>query len=109
MTKIYRGDRTLDGIAVTVDGAPLDPAYRILRLSTLGFEWGYEGAASAQLALAIIADHSGDDTLALARHDAFMRLVVANFGNEWEISGADVDQILAQADRVSAPSKEAVL
>ena len=88
--RTYTGDRTLDGIVVKVDGQPLDPAFRIKRLSTLGFEWGYDGAAPAQLALAILADHFGDDTKTLAEYERFMGNVVANFGNEWELTSEDL-------------------
>jgi hypothetical protein len=93
MSKTYRGDRTIDGLSVTVDGAPLAP--QPPRLSRNGFEWGYEGAEPAQLAFAILADHWGDEGRALRHAQAFMRAVVANFGNEWEMASADVDAALA--------------
>jgi len=95
--KTYRGDRTLDGIVVTVDGAPLDPRFDIKTLSDMGFEWSYEGEAPAQLALAILADHFGDPEKALAEHDVFMRAIVANFNNEWEMTSEDIDVALANA------------
>jgi len=56
-----------------------------------GFEWTYEGAESKQLALAILADHLGDDDRALALCESFMSEVVAYFDNTWEMSSADVD------------------
>jgi hypothetical protein len=92
--KRYTGDRTIDGLKVSVDGRPLDPAYGVRCVSDKGFEWGYEGAAPAQLALAILADHFGDGTKALAHHQPFMVRVVANFDNEWEMTSADVDAAL---------------
>jgi len=92
--KRYTGDRTIDGLKVLVDGRPLDPAYGIRRISDKGFEWSYEGAAPAQLALAILADHCGDPARALALHQGFMARVVANFDNEWEMTSADVDAAL---------------
>lgn len=90
--KTYQGDRTIDGILVTVNGAPLDEHREIKTLTEDGFEWGFEGPASAQLALAILADHLGDNARALALHDAFMREVVANFANEWIMTSADVQE-----------------
>src|SRR5436305_8690385 len=57
--KTYRGGRSLDGAGVTVDGQPLSPRYDLKRLSAPGFEWTYEGAGPAQLALALVADHLG--------------------------------------------------
>ncbi|WP_119166552.1 DUF6166 domain-containing protein [Algihabitans albus] len=93
--KTYRGDRTIDGIEVTVDGQPLDPRIDLLALSQNGFEWSYEGAEPAQLALALLAAHTGNDVRAKVEHLAFMRDVVANFGNEWEMTSADIDEALA--------------
>jgi hypothetical protein len=93
--KLYKGDRTIDGIAVTVNGEPLPERTDIKEISRDGFEWSYEGTAPAQLALAILADHLGDARQALALHDAFMRHIVANFNNEWEMTSADIDEALA--------------
>ncbi len=93
--KRYVGERTMDGIQVTVDGAPLRERTDIVALTDTGFEWTYEGSSPTQLALALLADHLGDDTKALALHEAFMRVVVANFGNEWEMTGDDIDAALA--------------
>lgn len=77
--KRYTGSRTIDGIRVLVDGTPLDERRDLEEISDRGFEWTYEGAAPAQLALALLADHLGDDAEALSRHQAFMRAVVAYF------------------------------
>lgn len=96
--KVYRGDRTIDGCDVTVDGEPLDDALGIRAISPDGFEWSYEGAGPAQLSLAILADHLGDPARALALHEAFMVRVVANFNNEWEMTGADIDRALANIE-----------
>ena len=88
--KIYEGDRTIDGILVTVDGALLDERLDLKRYTDNGFEWTYEGDEPRQLALAILADHLADDARALALVDAFMRAVVANFNNTWAMSSDDV-------------------
>ena len=93
--KVYRGDRTIDGIEVTVDGRPLDPRFDLKTFSKEGFEWSYEGAAPAQLALALLADHWGDAPRALEHHAQFMREIVANFGNEWEMTSEDIEAALA--------------
>ncbi len=73
--KVYEGGRSLAGAVVTVDGKKLDPRFDLKRLSRAGFEWTYEGAGPAQLALALLADHFGDDRRALEQHDLFMREV----------------------------------
>jgi hypothetical protein len=93
--KHYSGDRTIDGVKVTVDGAALDPRVDIMEFSKNGFEWSYEGPEPRQLALALLADHLGDAGAAKAAVEPFMRAVVANFGNEWEMSSADIDLALA--------------
>ncbi|MCS0497233.1 DUF6166 domain-containing protein [Ancylobacter mangrovi] len=92
--KNYRGDRTIDGVAVTVDGAPLPERTDLLEISRDGFEWSYEGHAPAQLAFAMLVDHFGNPTLAKSHYERFMRDVVANFGNEWEYTSADIDAAL---------------
>ena len=97
--KLYRGGRSLDGAEVSVDGKPLDPRYDLRRLSTTGFEWTYEGAGPAQLALALLADHLGDDRQALALYERFMRHLVAELDNSWELTSADIDAALAQLPR----------
>ena len=58
--KTYTGDRTIDGIAVLVDGKPLSPHYDQLKLTDYGFEWSYEGPEPSQLAFALLFDHLGD-------------------------------------------------
>jgi len=92
--KIYEGGRSLAGAVVTVDGKPLPPRYDLKKLSPAGFEWTYEGAGPAQLALALLADHLGDDQKALRHHDAFMRAVIAELDNAWRLTSADIDDAL---------------
>jgi hypothetical protein len=94
--KTYRGGRSLDGAVVTVDGTPLPPRHDLRRLSSTGFEWTYAGAAPAQLALALLADHLADDNRALALHDTFMKRVIAELDNSWELTSADIDAALAE-------------
>ena len=92
--KHYFGDRTIDGISVTVDGQPLSPHYDQLQLTEHGFEWSYEGPEPAQLAFALLYDHSGDAAMAKDLHQVLMERVVANFDNEWELSGDDLDDAI---------------
>jgi hypothetical protein len=92
--KIYVGGRGLAGAEVTVEGRPLDPRFDLKRLSPAGFEWTYEGAGPAQLALALLADHLGDDTRALALYEPFMCAVVADLDNSWELTSAEIDAAL---------------
>ena len=93
--KRYAGDRTIDGVKVTVDGAPLDPCVDVVEFTKNGFEWSYEGPEPRQLALALLLDHLGDRDKAKASVEPFMSAVVANFDNEWEMTSADIEQALA--------------
>ena len=93
--RTYIGGRSLAGAQVTADGAPLDPRFDLKRLSPTGFEWTYEGNGPAQLALALLADHLGDDARALALYQPFMRAVVADLDNSWELTSAEIDAALA--------------
>jgi hypothetical protein len=98
MSKIYKGSRTIDGIVVTVDGKPLDERYDIQVFASMGFEWTYEGKEPLQLALALLADHLGDDPKALALSKAFTKMIVAELDNDWQLTGDDIDEALAKID-----------
>jgi hypothetical protein len=93
--KIYAGDRTIDGIVVTVDGRPLDDQRERLQYCAAGFEWSYEGDGPSQLAYALLVDHLGDARKAEALQDRFMREIVANFQNEWEMNSDDIAHVLS--------------
>jgi hypothetical protein len=92
--KRFSGDRTIDGIKVTVDGRPLDQRLDLHRYTANGFEWSYEGDEPRQLALAILAEHLDDPKAAKALVEPFMKAVVANFDNEWEMTSVDIDAVL---------------
>ena len=89
--RIYQGKRTIDGLVVTVDGAPLAEHYEVKRFTKFGFEWTYEGDSPRQLALAILVDHLGDNDRAIRLAEPFMKAVVANLDNDWQLTDAEVD------------------
>ena len=89
--KTYEGQRTIDGLKVTVDGHKLDEHYEVKRFTKYGFEWTYEGESPQQLALAILVEHLGDPQRALRLSEPFMKKIVANLDNDWTLSGAEVD------------------
>ena len=93
--KRYTGERTIDGISVLVDGKPLPRYDDRLKLTDYGFEWSYEGPEPSQLAFAILFDHLGDEAGAKSLYRGFMEAVVANFDNDWEMTGADIDAAIA--------------
>jgi len=100
--KRYLGDRTIDGVKVTVDGAPLDPCVDVMEFTKNGFEWSYEGPEPRQLALALLMDHLGDKAAAMTAVESVMRAVVANFGNEWEMTSDDIDLALTALEGKAA-------
>jgi hypothetical protein len=100
--KRYHGDRTIDGIAVTVDGQPLATHTDQLQRSDRGFEWSYEGDEPAQLAFALLYDHLGDAATAAALCGPYMQQIVANFDNEWDVTSADIDAAVAALRRTAA-------
>jgi hypothetical protein len=97
--KTYQGERTLRGVKVTVDGAPLPPRMDLHCFNRTGFEWTYVGPGPRQLAVALLADHLSDDAGALALTELFMRHVVAYLDNAWCLTTADIDQALAEISR----------
>ena len=92
--KTYEGKRTIDGLVVAVDGKRLDEHYSVKRFTKYGFEWTYEGESPRQLALAILYDFLSDKERAIGLSEPFMKQVVANFDNDWTLTGAEVDAFL---------------
>jgi len=88
--KVYAGCRGPDGCVVwVIDGngerKRLNPRRALRNHSPTGFEWGYGGSGPAQLALAILAEHLGDDHAALRLYQDFKdtgrQLVAVQRGN----------------------------
>ena len=99
--KVYRGSRPVlpDGrpaggpAVVTVNGAPINPRWDLRNHSPDGFQWGYSGSGPAQLALAILADHLGDDERAIEFYQQFKRERIATIReNEWELTDAVISR-----------------
>ena len=42
-----------------------------------------------------LADHFGDADKASASVESFMKAVIANLDNDWELTGSEIDQALA--------------
>ena len=97
--KTYEGRGTIDGLVVTVDGAPLSEHYEVKRFTKFGFEWTYEGDSPQQLALAILVDYLGDNARAVRLSEPFMKDVVANLDNDWQLIGAQIDAALSGIER----------
>ena len=96
--KTYVGERTIDGLRVTVDGRKLDEHYEIKQFTKFGFEWTYEGDSPQQLALAILAEQLGDPQRALRLSGPFMKKIVANLDNDWTLTGDEIDTAVRSLD-----------
>ncbi len=85
---------------VTVDGQPLAPRLDLVNLSPRGFAWGDAGPGSAQLALAILADHLADDEEALEHYQAFHHATVAALtgGDPWLMTAVEIIRALEELD-----------
>jgi adenine-specific DNA-methyltransferase len=106
--KQYIGVRTAPSNTVTVDGNPLLLRLDLRSHSPWGFEWGYEGSGSTQLALAIIADHLRDDARALAHYQEFKREVVSNLPHaEWTLTSKEIDDALVRISKMNGVSSNA--
>ena len=88
--KTYRGDPVEN--SVTVDGMELPTYYKEVSHSR-EFAWGYAGSGPAQLAYAILRDHSGSQMLAALAHQDFKSEFVARFkGDEpWELTSEQIE------------------
>lgn len=93
--KQYAGLREGYAITVTVDGRRLNPRLDLWNHSPAGFEWGYGGSGPAQLALAILADHCGDDEQAFNFHHRFKWAVIAELPHRsWTLTSDGIEAIL---------------
>lgn len=103
---VYQGKRQGYTTEVTVAGLPLDPRFDLWNHSPTGFEWGYGGSGPAQLALAILAHHLGDDERAVRLHQQFKHQVVARLPRgAWKLTSSQVQQVVEALER-STPDKE---
>lgn len=91
----YSGVRTPSGCAVTFEGDDFPPHTLPLRLDLVnhspdGFGWGYGGSAPAQLAVALLAHHLGDDH-AMELYQRFKWDVITKLqGDRWSMTDDDI-------------------
>jgi hypothetical protein len=103
--KHYSGTRVAGEAIVTVDGQALDPRLDLCCHSPNGFEWGYAGSGPAQLALAILADHLGDPSEALAYYQDFKFAVVAGFRRDgWKLTSKEIQRSMDALKLAQAPT-----
>ncbi|MBN9597960.1 MAG: hypothetical protein J0G36_21735 [Afipia sp.] len=93
---VFAGTRSISGVLVTIDGRPLDRALQVKTYGSGFFEWSYEGDGPLQLALAILVQYYGDQQQALSMTERFMKAIVANLDNDWELTSEDIRSALLQ-------------
>ena len=93
--KRYEGRREGYAVIVTVNGRRLNPRHDLWNHSPTEFEWGYGGSGPAQLALAMLADHCGNDEQALNFYHRFKWAVIAELpGCRWTLTSGEIDHVL---------------
>ena len=111
-TGCYVGLREATGAAVTrPDGSPLElaPSLAVWRHSPTGFEWGFSGSGPAQLALALLLDHSGDRVIGPTPLPALQGRRRGPLARQGMDAGAARDRRLAGGDRRMSASIEGAL
>ena len=85
---------------------PLPLHLEIQNHSPTGFSWGYDGSGPAQLALAILADATGDRDLAQRLHQKFKRMVVSRWpqGGMWNIEADEVLRLVGEYAKMGEPA-----
>lgn len=92
---VYAGNRTMAGAIVAVNGEPLELRLDLGNHSPTGFDWGCPSSGSAQLALAMLADHLEDDQGALNLYQRFKWSVIAELPrHRWLLTTRDIDAAL---------------
>jgi hypothetical protein len=99
--KVYCGNRgrfnTLVEVRQRGVARPLELRLDLFNHSPTWFEWGYGGSGPAQLALAILADHLGDNATAVRLHQQFKWSVTAKLNRAgWRRSSREIDRWLAE-------------
>jgi len=101
--RTYVGLRDYHLTVVTVNDQPLDPRFDLWEHSPTGFEWGYGGSGPAQLALALLADHLGDDDRAVALHQEFKWAVIAKLSQPtWTLTSDQIEHAVQSLTTVGS-------
>lgn len=105
MSKSYKGRRLGTQCQVWVldhtGGHVLDqhPSLGIRVYNPVKFDWGHESPATAQLALALLLEHTKDPNKAEAHHQEFKEKLVMDFHRDkFELHGREIDAWLAQRE-----------
>lgn len=80
----------------------LPPRHDLGDHSPDGLGWGYSGSGPAQLALALLAHHLGDDAEALRLYQPFKAAVIAAMDGEsdWTLTPEQINRGIAAAEAI---------
>ena len=100
MERVFRGKKVEYDRIVEIEQngsvAPLllEPSLEIADHSPDGFNWGYDGSGSGQLALGILYEVTGNAELARNCYQMFKWDHVSRWGERWEIAEREVREWL---------------
>lgn len=103
---VYRGSRGPSGCLVTCDGVEITPRNELRNHSPSGFEWGFNGNGTAQLALAILCDFLRDDRKALDYYQEFKTDMLSSIAQPtWTIKSETIADWIRHKmkERISQP------
>lgn len=81
----------------------LPPRLDLYNHSPTGVSWGYAGSGPAQLALALLADATGKDDLALKYHQKYKSQVVAHLPENWQLPISEVSGWVRKQEKENEP------
>ena len=100
MERVFRGKKVEYDRIVEIEQngsvapLPLEPSLEIADHSPDGFNWGYDGSGSGQLALSILYEVTGNAELARNCYQMFKWDHVSRWGERWEIAEREVREWL---------------
>ena len=97
---MYLGSRTKSGTCVVIrtlqQTTELRPRLDLIRHAPVGFDWANgSSSGAAQLALALLAHATGDDSIAREHHQVFMHEIILRLPRAgWSLAASQVLQML---------------
>lgn len=83
----------------------LDPRLDLRNHSPDGFQWSYGGSGPAQLALALVADATGDDELAQRVYQQFKFQIIGNLKDDsWNMTAGEIAKFARLLDAGKEPA-----
>lgn len=80
----------------------LNPRYDLRNHSPDGFQWGYGGSGPAQLALALVADATGNDEVTRRVYQQIKFRMVATMGGSWQLTAGEIQDLAEELYRERA-------